>query len=1216
MLNRIYIVVGLLAIIVLAGAFVAPRFIQWGDYRARMEELATGVLGTPVSIRGDIDFSLLPQPRLTFTNVLVGSTEAPAATVDGVEAEFSLMDFLRDNYKVTRLVLRAPVVDLSIDESGFLGSGVSVAGAGANVGLGDTTIVDGTVRLMDRRTGENFVASGIDGDLRLTSISGPFQFQGSGDYGEERYGLRFNSSALDQAGNSRISATLRQETGETTITADGTFTPGMAPKFDGTLVYRRAPAIAEAAEDIQGDLLFESPVTASTDRVVLSGFTLQPDENRAGTRLTGAASVQLGDRRSFDAVISGGVFSLPPRDATEEGTTMPYEIVRLLGELPAPPVPPMPGRIGVDLAEINLRALALREVRMDASTDGAAWQVEQFVAQLPGETVVRADGRLLANAGRPAFQGKVSVNSQRLDALAALWRKPVEDNPLFNMPGSLQAQLILASDALGVIDGQFTLAGLAHALEIRVGFGEEKRLDLVAHFDTLGAGGSAAVGALLPNIANDPAFGLSFPNGSIALSAASARVFGQDGTDLVAEGQWNAEAMTLSRLSAGDWGGLGFDAALSLGGTLAEPEIAGSGMLRVDDGDAPALAAFYDIMETPQPWRDFLALSAPADLLFDITGTNVQGWQTVTLEGVAGAGELDLRADLSGGLGGLLTEPLSVSLALEGEDAAGLTRQIGFGEAELFAGTGSMLVSVALEGSPAERLTSQITASQGDESVSFSGELSAAGAGDITGTGTLTVALDDAGGLAYLVGASGLSLPMAEAQAELHFEGERLARLTDIAGTSGEVGFSGELALSRTGSTAAVSGQLAIDTISVEGLGATMFGRAAMVSGLDVWPEGPIDVGADTRRTRGTVTVAAPVVTAGGQPRLTDARFELSWDDRRLRLARFAAAIGDGGTVDLDLTVCCAGPLVDKTASGRLSLTGAPLDMVATPALAEALDGVLEGGVRFEATGSSIADLMGNLAGEGNFTLTDFAVRQLAPGVFPAVAGLDDVLTMEPDALTAIIGLSLGQGEFTSPAATGAFTVAGGVARLANFIVEGDGARMAGDLNTTLRTLGLDGSFVLTPRGFVDETGLVGEDTSRIITQVTGTAIDPEVTLDLEEMVAAIQVRANELEVERLEILRAEDAERQRAAAEERNRLIEEQRRRAAEEAARLAAEEAARLAAEEEARRLEEEQQQQQETTEPPPALEGPLDLGLPPPQVNQPTGAGVNRPLIFPLN
>ncbi|MDF2798222.1 MAG: AsmA family protein [Devosia sp.] len=101
MLNRIYIVIGTLAIIVLAGAFIAPHFIRWSDYRGRMEELATSVLGTPVTVRGDIAFSLLPHPRLEFSDVLVGSPEEPAATVDAVEAEFSLMDFLQDNYNVT-----------------------------------------------------------------------------------------------------------------------------------------------------------------------------------------------------------------------------------------------------------------------------------------------------------------------------------------------------------------------------------------------------------------------------------------------------------------------------------------------------------------------------------------------------------------------------------------------------------------------------------------------------------------------------------------------------------------------------------------------------------------------------------------------------------------------------------------------------------------------------------------------------------------------------------------------------------------------------------------------------------------------------------------------------------------------------------------------------------------------------------------------------------
>src|SRR5690606_14897012 len=128
--------------------------------------------------------------------------------------------------------------------------------------------------------------------------------------------------------------------------------------------------VADAAGDIRGDLVLESKATGSTDRIVLSGYTLRPDENRAGTRLTGAASIQLGDVRSFDAVISGGVFSLPPRDAKEDSAIQPYEVVRLLSELPPPIVPPMAGRVGIDLAEVGLRGFALRNVRVDAQTDG------------------------------------------------------------------------------------------------------------------------------------------------------------------------------------------------------------------------------------------------------------------------------------------------------------------------------------------------------------------------------------------------------------------------------------------------------------------------------------------------------------------------------------------------------------------------------------------------------------------------------------------------------------------------------------------------------------------------------------------------------------------------------------------------------------------------------------------------------------------------------
>lgn len=1210
-LNRIYIIVGLLAIFVLAGAFIAPRFIQWGDYRERMEELAGGVLGAKVIIRGDIEFSLLPQPRLNFTDVLVGSPDEPAATVGGVEAEFSLMDFLRDHYNVTRLVLREPVVDFTIDESGLFGSGFAPDGTGTGVALAQATIIDATVRLMDRRAGRSFEASDVDGDLKLSGLAGPLQFQGSGSYGGTRYTARFNSAPLASDGSSRITASVRPDGDAFSLSVEGLLAAGMAPKFDGAMTYRQSPPAAERADDIRGDLVLESRITGSTDRIVLTGYTLRPDENRAGTRLTGAASIQLGARPSFDAVVSGGVFALPPRDAKEDAAAQPYEIVRLLSELPAPVIPPLPGRVGVDLAEIGLRGFALRNVRADANSDGSVWQIEQFTASLPGETQLRASGTLSDEGGAPAFRGQASLDSARLDGLAALWRKPLESNPLFNQPGRLEGRIMLGEDAFGLSSGRLTLDGHTHGVELRVGFGAEKRLDVVGHFDDLGSSGSTIVGALLPDMSAGPAFGISFPTGSFALSGQNAQILGLTGTDLVAEGMWSQGGVEFTRLSAGDWGGVGFDAAGQLTGAPAAPQLSGKGNIRIGAGDAPALAAAYDALQMPAGWRDFLALSAPGDIAFELDASEGGNGQTLTLDGSLGVASLDARLQLEGGAMALATSPLRINASLESSDIAGLTRQVGLGDADLFAGPGSMLVALALEGTPTNSLTGSITASHADESVGFTGNLVLGANMELQGTGKLDVTLADAGGLAQIAGGRDLSLPKAKGTADLHFEGERLARLTNVQGTSGETGFRGELSLSRTNNAAAVAGNFAIDEISIEGLSTAVFGAAALVPGDGVWPEGPIASGDSPRQTRGSVSITAPLVSAGGVPRMTDASFELSWDESRLRLARFEAGLG-GGRATLDLSVCCAGALVDKTVSGRVTLAGVPLNSVASPAIAAAMGGTIEGGVRFEGTGASLATVFGAMTGEGNFTLTNLAVDQLDPRVFPTVSGLDDVLDMDPEALASVIGVALQQGPFTASQATGAFTIAGGVLRLANFIVEGQGGRLAGNVNLNLSTLGLDGGFSLTPLGLEDTDGLISADTAQIGTRLAGDLLAPVPTLDLATLIAAIQVRANELEVQRLEILRAEDAERQRAAAEERNRLIEEQRRQAAEEAAKRAAEEAARLAAEEEARRLEEERlQQTQPSPAPtsPPQMQGPIDLGLPPSPL-------VNQPFVLPLN
>ena len=83
MLNRLFVVIGFIVILAIGGAFVIPRFIQWSDYRPRLEAMATQAFGTDVEITGDISLTLLPQqqdhalpPRHQLEQTLVWDTDA------------------------------------------------------------------------------------------------------------------------------------------------------------------------------------------------------------------------------------------------------------------------------------------------------------------------------------------------------------------------------------------------------------------------------------------------------------------------------------------------------------------------------------------------------------------------------------------------------------------------------------------------------------------------------------------------------------------------------------------------------------------------------------------------------------------------------------------------------------------------------------------------------------------------------------------------------------------------------------------------------------------------------------------------------------------------------------------------------------------------------------------------------------------------------------
>ncbi|HHY48162.1 MAG TPA: AsmA family protein, partial [Alphaproteobacteria bacterium] len=1162
MLNRLYIVIGVLAILAIGAAFVVPRFIQWGDYRERMQEIAGEVLGAPVEIVGDIEFSLLPQPQLNFADVKVGDPESPTITVAEVEAQFSLIDFLRDRYLITRLVLVRPSLAVTVTPDGAINAGIALPErvSASNISVASAEIVDGAVMLADARSGDRFEATDVDGELKMEALRGPFSFQGTGTYAGRSYGGRIATSAPDDQGAAPLSLFLNPLDESFSLSAEGQLTAGAVPSFSGELTYRQAPpAVAVEAADAdagRGSLVITAKVQATPARVLLSEYTILPDENRPATRLLGAAEVQLGAGRSFNAVISGGVLALPPRDATADQSSLPYEIVRLLGEIPLPPMPGLPGTVGVDITEVNLRAVSLRNVRFDARTDGASWTLGDFSAQLPGNTRMSLRGRLTAEAGKPTFAGDISVTTPRLDTLSQLWRDAPSDNPLFNAPGTLSARLSLVGETLSVSDAELTIDGHAYPFSAEIGFaGVARHLNLRASLGALDERQSAALFALLPDITGSGQFGVTFPRGQFEIAAAAAAIGGLAGRDLAATGSWEGGVLSLDTLS-GELGGVGFDARLTAFGSFKRPELSGTASIRIAARGAAGLARFFDAVETPKGIREWLERSLPAELDLRLDAPSGAGGQGLAITGRAGVADVKLDATLASGVIRALEGSLSVRLQMTASDPAAFTAQLGLGDTSLVPEGSTMRLVALIDGNALNSFETTIRIEGGGESIGFSGNVVAGDLERLSGNGTVKLALSDLSALTQTFGVGGIWLPALNGSARVDFDGTRTLRLSDISATSGGERVSGALTYEDAGDGARVTGSLAVGRFQPRDLLALLAGPAATLStGIGFWPDGPADIGQAERRTTGRIAITAPAITVGDAAVLTGAAFALTWDGTGARIRELTGALGTG-TMTAEFGVCCAGPLPEKQLSGRLTLAGVDVARLVPQPVAASISAKVDAAARFNGTGDSLQAVLAAMTGEGSFTLRDLRIKGFTPAAFDAIASLDDVLGLEPAAVTERVVARLASGDFTAPSVSGGFTIAGGVLRSPNLAIDGPDARLFGSATLRLADLGLSGGFAMSPVNPSGPDGMLTGANARIAANFAGTLLNPVRTFDVAGMVDTIMVRAYEIEVARLEQIRAEEEARAEAARLERERIAAElgARRAAEEEAAKRAA--------------------------------------------------------------
>ncbi len=1178
MANRIYIAIGLIAILLMGGAFVVPWFIDWNAYKPRMEQMAAEALGVEVEIAGDMDFTLLPQPRLHFENARLGPQEAPVGSARLVEADLSLMDFLRDRFTVTQLRLIEPELNLVIDEEGQLQTPITLAQSATvtNVSIANARLTDGVLRLTDLRSGESWQADAFNGDMQLTGVRGPFAIEGQTVHEGTALGVRVSTSAMNNAGQMQVSAFVRPTSGAFSVAAEGLLETGGAPSLNGTLTYRQA-APPDDGEAVVGGVLLQSPLIANAERIELPEFVLLPDENQTATRLTGEASVSLGAEPAFNAIVSGGVVTLQPRAVTEE-SAQPFEIVRLLRGMPEPLTPPLPGRIAMSINELSVRGVAVRDVRLDATSDGDSWAVEEFSGRLSGDTTLKLTGQLGRAAGWPAFDGTLAMSSPRLDALALLWKRAGEGNPLFGMGGSLNGQVQLVNDRLRLTDGLFVLDETVHTVSGDMRFGDAPSLEITAGLSALNGRQSTALAALLPPIDPTGAFGLSFPQGRLDLDVEAARVEGLALDDLSLRSAWSAEGLDLESVTVGSYGGVGFDGTGRLSGTLAAPVIAGEGNLDIAS-NAPAMAL---LTGEDNPLRQSLLGSLPAQVAVVLEAPGRDGVQTLNLDGRAGASEVSGRLEMTGGITGLGRENLVVVLDAGAESGARLLDQLGL--APLIAGEDGAIASARLEGNPRGNMDAEFSLEGGGERIDFSGTLQLSDLGSIRGEGQTSFLFADGVALAELAGAQGIWFPGLEGQANIGFVGNESVRLSEISAFAGEREIGGTLSYAAQRDTALVTGSLGFDGLDVETVAAMLAGPAGVLNlSPGVWPDGPVDLGVSQRTTRGRIAITAPVLMAGDERLIEALAFDYAWGEEDVGLRGLFGEFG-GGTIQLDATACCASALADKSLSGRLTLNGVEIDAALPDTPADILGGTLTLGVQFQGSGDSYRTFAGSLNGEGSFSVEDLRIEGLSPDAFQAAANVDNLIEIDPEALEILVATALQSGPFESQDAGGLVRLIGGVARIANIAIDGGDARLVGGGSLDVETAALEADWTLALTRALAGNGLITETTGRIGVGIDGTLFAPERSLDLGPMVDAIQMRAYEIELDELEALRAEQEARQRAAAEEQARLMEEEARRQAELLLQQQQEEAERLQSEEQQRQLQELEEQLSDPVPPEP--------------------------------
>jgi uncharacterized protein involved in outer membrane biogenesis len=108
-LKKFGIAFGVLTIVLISIALIAPGFVDWNKYKSEIEQKASELSGRTVAINGELSLSILPSPSFSAENVRVSNVEGGQApdliSLKSVDVNVAFFPLLKGQIQVKKFIL-------------------------------------------------------------------------------------------------------------------------------------------------------------------------------------------------------------------------------------------------------------------------------------------------------------------------------------------------------------------------------------------------------------------------------------------------------------------------------------------------------------------------------------------------------------------------------------------------------------------------------------------------------------------------------------------------------------------------------------------------------------------------------------------------------------------------------------------------------------------------------------------------------------------------------------------------------------------------------------------------------------------------------------------------------------------------------------------------------------------------------------------------------